>query len=140
MSGDLTEAPRPLGKRGLALLAALAMTVAMLFALSAPPSASAATGGFCQSSWLQPYGQCHMPHSLANNHHTLAVQTTQRAGCVALLGYYGEQLDSWVCTGANSVGYYYTPAWRPAGLYRGAIRNNNGTYASAYGGLWGCCR
>lgn len=145
MSGHLTEAPRHMSKRGMALLAALATMVAMSFALSAAPNASAQTQvGFCTSVWLAPYGQagdrCMQGQGAANNYHTFAVNTYARAGCVAPAEYWGVQVDNWVCAGQYSIGLYYMPASKPSGWYRGFIRNNNTANAATFGGVAGCCR
>jgi hypothetical protein len=150
VSGLLTERSRPIGKRGLGLLAALAATVALSIAAGPVSSASADPGPpwrFCDGVWLAPYGQpgdrCFMPTSMAGDHMTLSVITWQRAGCVALLGYYGEQLDSWTCgpaTGGTFAATYYVAMSRPFGYYRAAIRNNNLSNTGQFNGAYLCCQ
>ena len=143
MSGHLTEAPRRMSRRGMALVAALAAAVAMSFAMASAPTASAQTVGFCTSVWLAPYGQagdrCMQGQGAANNYIVFAVNTYARAGCVAPADYWGTQVDNWQCTGAYSTSVYYLGS-KPAGSYRGIIRNNNTTKAATFGGAATCCR
>ena len=106
MSGHLTEAPRRMSRRGMALVAALAAAVAMSFAMASAPTASAQTVGFCTSVWLAPYGQagdrCMQGQGAANNYIVFAVNTYARAGCVGPADYWGTQVANWQCTGAYS--------------------------------------
>jgi hypothetical protein len=129
------------GRRGMLLLAAvLAATAMSLAALAAGPVSSAHaayTNTFCVNAWLQPYGQaghsCTMGVGYANHYSSFSVTTQGRAGCVAVAGYYGEQLTSWSCTGANSQQFIGVP--NPAGgFYRATIRNNNTVNAGGFSG------
>lgn len=129
-----------LGTRTKRLLVALAAAAAISFAMASGPvsTADAAyTNTFCVNAWLQPYGQsgdrCWMGVGYANHYSSFSVTTQNRAGCVAVAGYYGEQISSWVCAGAW--GQVFTgPANPAAGFYRGLIRNNNLTYAAGFSG------
>lgn len=143
MSGHLTEAPRHMSKRAMALVAALAATVAMSFAMAQAPTASANLVGFCSSVWLAPYGQagdrCMQGQGAANNYINFAVNTYARSGCVAIAEYWGVQIDSWACAPAYSTVNTFLGS-KPPGLYRGFIRNNNTVHAATFGGLANCCR
>src|SRR3982750_119122 len=127
-------------KRHPALLMAGALLVAMsMFAAGSAPAAKA--DEFCKSVYLQPYGQygdrCDMPVSQAGHHFEIGIQTSGRAGCVRVIGYYGEAVTSWQCTGS----YSHTSILlaNNGGYYRGSIRNNNLTYAAYFSGFNGCC-
>lgn len=141
MSALLTEVPRSPSKRSMALLAALAATVAMTVGLAAGPVSSAnADIGWCSGVTLGPSGQCHMSIAQAGDYVAVNAHGHERAACVAPLGYYGEQIDSWVCAPAYTSAWYYMPAWRPFGYYRAAVKNNNTKQPGQFQGNVYCCR
>lgn len=138
------------GRRVLFLLAALAASVAMSFAIAAGPvsTANAVPNQFCENYWLSPYGQpgdsCNALHSQGGwsvgepNGGTMlyvGVWATERAGCAAVIGYYGEQYGSWKCTSPGQTNLAYVPQ---TGWYRGTIRNNNTQHSANFSGF-GCC-
>lgn len=140
MLAPLTEKPQSLTKRGRFLFAALVSTVAMASALVAGPISSASADPFCANVNLGPNGQCHLPHAQAGNLSILSSHSPNRANCVALLGYYGEQLDSWVCAAAGTSPWYYVASWRPFGYYRAAVKNNSLSQSGNFTGFYYCCR
>lgn len=140
MSARLIEIPRSPRKGSMALLAALAATVATLVGLTAAPVSSASSIGWCSGVTLGPSGQCHMPHAQAGDYVAVNAHGHERAACVAPLGYYGEQIDSWVCAPAYTSAWYYMPAWRPFGYYRAAVKNNNTKQSGHFQGNVFCCR
>lgn len=140
MSALLTEKPHSFGKRGMALLAALAATVAMLFAMAAGSVSSANAESFGENTTLGPNGQMHSPIGQAGDLWLLSSYSPNRANCVALLGYYGEQLDSWVCAGAGTTAWYQVAESRPFGYYRAAVKNNNMSQSGTFTGHTYCCQ
>jgi hypothetical protein len=140
MSALLTEKPHSFGKRGMALLAALAATVAMLFAMAAGPVSSANALSFGENTTLGPNGQMHSPTGQAGDLFLLSSYSPNRAHCVALLGFYGEQLDNWVCAGSSSTSWYSVAEWRPPGYYRAAVKNNNMSQSGTFTGYTYCCQ
>lgn len=60
-----------------------------------------------------------------------------RAGCVRVIGYYGEPVSGWQC-GAAWAGAEVAVA-DTGGFYRGSIRNNNQSYAASFSGFFECC-
>jgi len=140
MTEFLPGGKRLTGKRGPALLAVLAMFTAMAF-LAAGTAPAAQADEFCKNAYLQPYGQygdrCDMLVSQAGHFFEVGIQTSGRAGCVRIIGYYGEPVTNWQCTSAWS----HTSILRAndGGYYRGSIRNNNSTYGAYFSGFNGCC-
>jgi hypothetical protein len=139
MSEPLTEEPHSLGKRGMVLLAVLAATVVMVLAVVAGPVSSANAETFCGGVTLGPNGQCHLPHAQAQDIFAISSYSPDRANCVALLGYYGEQVDSWVCAPKESSPWYVMAPWRPFGYYRAAVKNNNLSQSGQFNGYVYCC-
>ena len=142
MSRVFTNGLRALGRRGLLLLAALALSVPISSTLAAGPISAAHAESFCNWVWLSPYGQggnsCDASLSEGNWHMMqVSVVTFERAGCVTYIGYYGESYHSWACAPANSRKDLYLP--NDGGWYRGSIRNNNMTYGARFGGSYLCC-
>lgn len=136
------------GRRAAFLLAAIAAAAAMSFALATGPvsTANAAANQFCENYWLSPYGtpgdscdglqsQGGFTTSSGGDIYFFGVQTHERAGCVRVIGYYGEAHGPWNCTGNNSNTVAYTPQY---GWYRGSIRNNNTVNSGSFSGF-GCC-
>jgi hypothetical protein len=129
-----------LGARTKRFLIAVVAAAAMSFAMASGPvsTADAAyTGTFCTNVWLQPYGQsgdrCWMGVGYANHYSSFNIRTESRAGCVATAGYYGEQINSWVC--ASAYGWALNGVPNPtAGFYRGLIRNNNLSNPGSFSG------
>lgn len=140
MLAPQTEPTLALGKRGRVILATLAAAVAVSFAMIAGPVSPAKATQFCTNVDLGPNGQCHLPHAEAGNMSILSSYSPNRANCVALLGYYGEQLDSWVCSGAGTSPWYFVASWRPFGYYRAAVKNNNMSQPGNFSGFYYCCR
>jgi len=132
----LTGKSRPLGRRGMMLMTALAATVASAIAMAVGPVSSANAWPYCQNVTLGPNGQCHLPQEKAGDIKYLSSLSQDRAHCTALLGYYGEQLDSWVCNPKGVETWYVRPAWRPFGYYRGAIKNNNMSQSGVFAGFY----
>jgi hypothetical protein len=112
----------------------------MLFAMAAGPVSSASAERYCDGVTLGPNGQCHLPVGQAGNLSLLSSYSPDRANCVALLGYYGEQLDSWVCAKAEISPWYAVASWRPFGYYRAAVKNNNLNQSGLFVGYYYCCR
>jgi hypothetical protein len=139
MSAHPTEEPHSFGKRGMVLLAALAATVAMVFGMAAGPVSSANAETFCGGVTLGPNGQCHLPVAQAQDIFAISSYSAERANCVALLGYYGEQLDSWVCAKAGASPWYVTPLSKPFGFYRAAVKNNSLSQSGKFNGYVYCC-
>jgi len=135
----LTDKSRSLGRRGKLLVATLAATVASAFAMAAMPVSSANAAYFCYYVTIGPNGQCHLPQSLAQDIWIIKSHGVERASCVALLGYYGEQLDSWVCAAAGHDSSYTVAPWRPFGYYRSAVKNNNLSKSGQFYGEIYCC-
>jgi len=121
-------------------LVTLAATVASAFFMAAGPVSSANATWFCFEVTLGPNGQCHSPQSQAGDMWVLKSYSPDRAHCIALLGYYGEQLDSWSCAGKGNDQYYEVAPWRPFGYYRAAVKNNNLSQPGTFYGNTYCCR
>lgn len=132
----LTDKSRPLGERGQILIVTLAVAVASVFVIAAGPVSSARATAFCPQVTLGPNDQCHLPIEKAGDIHILSSYGFNRAHCTALLGYYGEQLDSWVCAAKEQYSWYFRPEWRPPAYYRGAIKNNNLSQSGVFSGAY----
>lgn len=129
--------------RGRMLLAAVAATIALCFALASGPVAKsdAAVINFCSSVSLAPFGQagdrCFAGHDHWGHIMYSTIQTFERAGCVNYAGWYYELYASWKCVGKNSTTYIYVP--NDGGSYQGVIRNNNSSYSGKFSGSYTCC-
>jgi hypothetical protein len=140
-----TGPPHRFHRRALVTLATLAISIAMLF-VAAPEDASAQEGWywdeFCRNVWLSPLNKagdhCYMPTSQAAHQVQVRLDTYERAGCIALTGYYGEQVSQWYCTSKESQKVIWVPA--NPGLYRAIIRNNNLSYGGHFAGVRLCCQ
>jgi hypothetical protein len=130
-----------LSSRTKQLLLAVAGAAAISLAMAAGPASTAHaawTNTFCVNAWLQPYGQsgdrCWMGVGYANHYSSFSVTAWERTGCVAVAGYFGEQITSWVCT-SSAPGQVFTGVPNPpAGFYRGLIRNNNTRNPGSFSG------
>jgi hypothetical protein len=125
-----------------ALMAILLSVVSIALVQAASPSrAEAARVNWCTNVYLAPLpsgNECHMPTNLAAYHMFIGVDTQERAGCVRILGYYGEPLSSWQCVGNYSSTQIYNSG--APGFYRGAIRNNNLSNWGHFSGYTICCK
>jgi hypothetical protein len=122
-----SKAASPLSSKAvLAFLVAAVLAVGLFSATS-----SAQAGGFC-AQWISGGGQCYQPQSETGHWAWFTVYTHERAGCVQVVGYYGEPYTSWVCASRESNATAYRP--NNNGGYRGTIRNNNSNYGGYFSG------
>lgn len=135
-----TPMSRSSGRRRGAALAAVALLAAAIATLAMGPVSPAKATLFCGGVTLGPNGQCHSPKSEAGDLNILSSYSPDRANCVALLGYNGEQLDSWVCAAKGASPWYVTSPSRPFGYYRAAVKNNNMSQSGTFNGYYYCCR
>jgi hypothetical protein len=123
---------RRLGWRLKSIVGGLAVSACLLVvsAGSAVPIASANYG--CQ---LPPNGTCDSPINEAGYYKNFGIFTWDRAGCVRVIGYYGEPLTSWTCVGKQTQGSIYRPGAEP-GYYRSSLKNNNTSYSALFQGYY----
>lgn len=121
--------------RGMALLAAIAASVAMCFSLAGPIQEADAEV-FCEYVWVKPYGQpgdrCTSPTWAWLG--TVSVKTYEHSGCVDAVDVYYNLVRSWTCTsgpeGSTLIYFGYNEIPR-----KGIIRNNTtGSGAHLTGG------
>lgn len=124
------------------LLAALAITIVLLGPISGARAGNMAAGFQCGTldpAWTGNY-RCDSPDNISGyNRDRIFINTYERAGCVDYADVWHNLITSWVCypkwTELGSVAVRQDGGW-----YRGAIRNNNLTYAANFNGVvswWG---
>jgi len=139
MSHSEVQEPATLSRRVMLLLAAIAATIGMVFAVAAGPVPSAQANDYCTNVWLKPLGSAGNSCQSSFWGHIIltGVANHERAGCANYNGYYGEYYRSWACYAAGVAGYIQVPP--DGGSYHAIIRNNNGTYAAHFDGFYNCC-
>lgn len=122
------------------LLAALLACVAISAASAAGPVSQANAGFTFCNGWLKPWGQsgdrCDAENKGSGQLARVAVGTSDRAGCVTYVGWYGEYHHAWACTSAGTQKNLTVP--HDGGWHRGAIRNNNQSFGGTFTG-WQYC-
>jgi hypothetical protein len=110
--------------RTMALLTAIAASVAMCFSLAGPASKANAEP-FCSYVWVKPYGQ---PGDRCTADtwrwlFSVLVRTYEHSGCVDAVDVYYNLVRSWTCTAGPeslaSINFYLNEIPR-----KGIIRNN----------------
>jgi hypothetical protein len=131
---------RPVGRQGSVLLAALLACAAISTASAAGPISQAKAGAVFCNGWLKPWGQagdrCDAENKGSGNLEMVTVGTSERAGCVTYVGWYGEYHHAWECASAGTQKTLIVP--NDGGWHRGAIRNNNKSYGASFTG-WQYC-
>jgi hypothetical protein len=121
-----------LGRELKLIVAGFMVSAAMLLASAAGAVPVASANYSCQ---LAPNSTCDSPISEAGYYTTFGIFTWERAGCVRVLGYYGEALSSWACVGKQSQGAISRPGAAP-GYYRSSLKNNNMSFAGLFQGYY----
>lgn len=111
--------PRPL----------LVFAVAPLLALLVVAGQAPATANANYGCWLPPSGTCESPQNEAGQYNRFYITNYERAGCLRVLGYYGEPVSSWACYPKETVAFFDKPNPN-GGWMRSAMKNNN---MSSYG-------
>lgn len=139
---ELLSAPRRVGRRGSAVLAALGVSLVLLFAWAAGPVPSAHAeyyGEFC-IGWLAPRAGCEMPTGQASNFMTASVISNNGiAPCIQIIGYYGEPIGEWRCAPAGIIEKTAIPP-EYFGFFRARIRNQNYIRGGSFGARFHCCK
>jgi hypothetical protein len=85
--------------------------------------------------WLPPGGTCDAPVSEAGPDQVFRIFTRERAGCIRVIGYFGEPQSDWHCFPKESWGLGFTRPNPSGGYNRSSLKNNNNTYWSEFGAL-----
>jgi hypothetical protein len=123
-------------------IGAASLTLLALGSISTARAGNLAAGFACgklDPAWTGNY-RCDSPDNISGyNRDRVFINTYERAGCVDYADVWHNLISSWVCypkgTELGSIKVREDGGW-----YRGAIRNNNLTYAGNFNGLiswWG---
>jgi hypothetical protein len=123
-------------------IGAALLTLLAIGSVSTAKAGNLAAGFDCgklDPAWTGNY-RCDSPDKISGyNRDRVFINTYERAGCVDYADVWHNLINSWVCyskgTELGSIAVRDDGGW-----YRGAIRNNNLTYAGNFNGLiswWG---